>query len=328
MGYRRAPGKRPLADNLPTALRDLVLRLRKPVFIIPLVTSHTATSHLFPSLQATSLSQQKKTAPYHSLHLHAFQPEPSTLRHPDRNRHTTEHLPLPRTCTMSNTAPTAAAPKAEHKEKEAPATHPKAEKAESESKPKPKEKAASDSDSSDDSDDSDDEKDPEKKEKKKAKKAEKAKNASTKDHAGGKPKKDAGLFARIQAVGRQEQRQLTLSSRKAPSQETRPKQRYVSRQHTSASPDHPPPSLPSNRILTRATTASIHTNHIVSLTPKNPHSCIKDCTCRNRNPSRRRHVFHHRPCCSDACSPEDLHRSLGAGCDYRASSFCTTISAG
>ena len=146
---------------------------------------------------------------------------------------------------MSNTAPTAAASKAEHKEKESSTAPPEAGKAESEPKPepKPKEKAGSDMDSSDDSDDSDDEKDPEKKEKKKAKKAEKAKNASAKDHSGGKPKKDAGLFACIQAVGKQEQRKLTLSSRKAPSQETRPKQRYVSLQHTSASPDHPPPSL-------------------------------------------------------------------------------------
>ena len=70
-------------------------------------------------------------------------------------------------------------------------------------------------DSSDDSDDSDDEKDPEKKEKKKAKKAEKAKNASAKDHSGGKPKKDAGLFAHTQFLRRQEQEALTLTSRKA-----------------------------------------------------------------------------------------------------------------
>lgn len=102
---------------------------------------------------------------------------------------------------MSNTAPTAAAPKAEPKEKEAPAAHPKAEKAEHEAKPK--EKAAHETDDSDDSSDSEDEKDPEKKAQKKAKKAEKAKNASAK---GGKPKKekDAGPFACICSVGRQE----------------------------------------------------------------------------------------------------------------------------
>lgn len=139
---------------------------------------------------------------------------------------------------MSNTAPTAAASKAEHKEKESSTAPPEAGKAESEPKPKPKtkEKAGSDTDSSDDSDDSDDEKDPEKKEKKKAKKAGKAKNASAKDHSGGKPKKDAGLFAHTQFLRRQEQEALTLTSRKATSQETRPKQAcqfywYVSLQH-------------------------------------------------------------------------------------------------
>jgi hypothetical protein len=102
---------------------------------------------------------------------------------------------------MSNTAPTTAAPKAEPKEKEAPAAPPKAEKAEHEAKPK--EKAAHDTDDSDDSSDSEDEKDPEKKAKKKAKKAEKAKNASAN---GNKPKKekDAGPFACICSVGRQE----------------------------------------------------------------------------------------------------------------------------
>lgn len=127
---------------------------------------------------------------------------------------------------MSNTAPTAAAPKTESKEKEAPAAaHPKAEKAESEHKPK--KKAASDTDDSDSSDDSDDEKDPEKKaQKKAAKKAEKAKNGSAKGSAGGKPKNDAGSFARFQTVGRQEQRRLTLPNRKALLQETRPKQAY------------------------------------------------------------------------------------------------------
>jgi hypothetical protein len=128
---------------------------------------------------------------------------------------------------MSNPAPTAAATKPEYKEKESPAAPPKAEKAEPDpkSKPKPKGNGASETDSSDDSDDSDDEKDPGKKEKKKAKKAEKAKNASAKDHAGGKPKKDTGSFVHTQSLMRQEQRHLlTSSSRKAPSQETRLKQ--------------------------------------------------------------------------------------------------------
>jgi len=154
---------------------------------------------------------------------------------------------------MSNTAPTAAAPKAEKEEKESPAAPPKAEKAESEAKSKPKEKAGSDTDDSYSSDDSEDEKDPEKREKKKAKKAEKAKNASAKGAAGGKPKKDAGS-SRFQSVKRQEQRHsLTISSRKAPSQETRPIQAcqrywYVHSSthlmpHSSASPGRPP-SLP------------------------------------------------------------------------------------
>jgi hypothetical protein len=102
---------------------------------------------------------------------------------------------------MSNTAPTAAAPKAEPKEKESPAAPPKAEKAEHE--PKPKEKPAHETDDSDDLSDSEDEKDPENKEKKKAKKAEEAKNASAK---GSTPKKekDAGSCPHLQTVGRKE----------------------------------------------------------------------------------------------------------------------------
>jgi hypothetical protein len=149
---------------------------------------------------------------------------------------------------MSNTAPTAAAPKAEPKEKETPAAPPKAEKAEHE--PKPKEKVAHETDDSDDSSDSEDEKDPEKKEKKKAKKAEKAKNGSAK---GGKPKKekDAGSCPHIHTVGRKEhtdhlQQESTLT--RNTTQTSLPALLVGSLQHPCPSPLHHltihSPSLP------------------------------------------------------------------------------------
>jgi hypothetical protein len=230
---------------------------------------------------------------------------------------------------MSNTAPTAAAPKSEPKEKEAPATHPKAEKAEHEAKPK--EKAAHETDDSDDSSDSEDEKDPEKREKKKAKKAEKAKDASAK---GGKPKKekDAGSRPHIQTVGRQEhtdhvQQESTLT--RNTTQTSLPALLVCSVQHPCPSLlHHLTINTTSNRILSSATTASFRTNYFAPLTPTRPQRPIESRTCRYRYPGRRRHVFHHRICFSDACSSKDFYRSLGPGCGRRSSGFRAAVASG
>jgi hypothetical protein len=136
---------------------------------------------------------------------------------------------------MPDTAPTTTPATAEHKEKDPPKPEPtKAEQTKEKAEPKekeppaapaPKKKAATGSESSDSSDsdsDDDDEKDPGKKKEKK--KAKKAAHASAK--ASGKPKSDAGEFACFQSCVRQEPRYwlAMIFSRKAPSQETRPKQ--------------------------------------------------------------------------------------------------------